>query len=330
MEKLMLSTSKLALSAFAAVLATAAPSVAQDTAKLPAAVISEENPLPRNEIAVLDSAMSYLEAGQGGVVVFLHGNPSAAYLWRNVIPFVAEGHRAIAPDLIGMGHSGKPAIDYTYADHARYLDAFVEALGLTDITLVGHDWGAALAWDYARRHPEKVVRLAFMEGVLPPAFPQPSYEAMGPEMGGMFRRMRDPEQGYKMIMEGNMFVGQILPMMIDRPLGEAARAEYGMPYQDIEARLPTWTWPREVPIDGEPATSVKLMEDIRSFMDTTEMPVLLAYAEPGVLVPPQAVTFYTGLIDHLETAYIGRGLHFIQEDQPVAIGRALADWLRRH
>ncbi len=323
-------TSRLALLALTSVLAIAAPALAQETAKLPPTTISEENPLPRREVAIYDSTMSYLDAGEGEVVLFLHGNPSAAYLWRNVIPFVAEGHRAIAPDLIGMGHSGKPAIDYTYADHTRYLDAFVEALGLTEITLVGHDWGAALAWDYARRHPEKVVRLAFMEGVLPPAFPQPSYEAMGPEMGGMFQAMRDPEQGYKMIMEGNMFVEQILPMMIDRPLGDAARAEYGMPYHQLEARLPTWTWPRQVPIGGEPASSVALMEDIRAFMDTTGMPVLLAYAEPGVLVPPQVVPFYTGLIDNIETAYIGQGLHFIQEDQPAAIGRAIADWLRRN
>jgi haloalkane dehalogenase len=322
---------KLALLLLSAAIASTSPAVAQEAApKLPPATISEENPLRRNGVAVLDSTMSYLEAGEGEVVLFLHGNPSAAYLWRNVIPHVIEGHSAIAPDLIGMGHSGKPKIDYTYADHARYLDAFVEALGLNEITLVGHDWGAALAWDYARRHPEKVVRLAFMEGVLPPAFPQPSYEAMGPEMGGMFQVMRDPQQGYKMIMEGNMFVEQILPMMIDRPLGDAARVEYGLPYREIDHRLPTWAWPREVPIGGEPATSVQLMEDIRAFMDATEMPVLLAYAEPGVLVPPKAVPFYTGLIDNLETAYIGRGLHFIQEDQPTAIGYALSDWLRRN
>lgn len=307
------------------------PATAQEAArKLPALPVSEELTIPRHDIAVLDSTMSYLEQGEGGVVLFLHGNPTAAYLWRNLMPFVSGSHRAIAVDLIGMGHSGKPDIAYSFADHARYLDAFVEAMGLERITLVGHDWGAALAWDFARRHPDKVVRLAFMEGVLPPAFPQPSYEAMGEEMGGMFRTMRDPQKGRRMIMEENMFVEQILPMMIDRPLGDAARSEYGLPYRQIEERLPTWAWPREVPIGGEPAANVALMAGIRSFMDETKMPVLLAYAEPGVLVPPQAVPFYTGLIENLETAYIGRGLHFIQEDQPAAIGRAIADWLRRN
>jgi haloalkane dehalogenase len=319
-----------ALVASTSLIAPQAASAQEATRKLPALPISEELAVPRHDIAVLDSTMSYLEHGKGDVVLFLHGNPSAAYLWRNVMTFISENHRAIAVDLIGMGHSGKPDIEYRFADHARYLEAFVEAMRLERITLVGHDWGAALAWDLARRHPDKVVRIAFMEGVLPPAFPQPSYEAMGEEMGGMFRAMRDPQEGRRMIMENNMFVEQILPMMINRPLGDAARTEYGLPYRQVEDRLPTWAWPREVPIGGEPASNVALMADIQSFMGETRIPVLLAYAEPGVLVPPQAVPFYTGLIQNLETAFVGQGLHFIQEDQPAAIGRALADWLRRN
>lgn len=308
-----------------------APAHALETgSKLPAITISEDLTIARNEVAVLGSTMSYLEQGEGEAVVFLHGNPSAAYLWRNIMPYVAKTHRAIALDLIGMGHSGKPEIDYTFADHAAYLDAFIVEMDFDQVTLVSHDWGAALAWDFARRHPDKVVRLTFMEGVLPPAFPQPSYEAMGEEMGGMFRALQDPEQGYEMVMEGNMFVEGILPMMINRPLGEEAPAEYGAPYGEIESRLPTWMWPREVPIGGQPESSVALMEDIAAFMGETEMPVLLTYAEPGVLIPPQAVPFYTNLIGDLETAFIGQGLHFIQEDQPDAIGRAIADWLRRN
>ncbi|SDZ39985.1 haloalkane dehalogenase [Jannaschia faecimaris] len=319
-------------SALAALLAVSFNAVhAQESGpRLPAVTVSEELTIARQEIPVLETTMSYLEEGKGDPVVFLHGNPTSAYLWRNVIPFVSATHRAIAPDLIGMGHSGKPDLDYTFQDHARHLDAFVDALGLTEITLVGHDWGAALAWDFARRHPDMVVRLAFMEGLLPPAFPQASYEAMGEEMGDMFRDMRDPEQGRQMIMEDNMFVEGILPMMVNRPLGDAAAAEYRAPYETVESRLPTWMWPREVPIGGEPTSSVQLLNDIGTFMGETEMPVLLAYAEPGALVPPQAVPFYTGLIDDLETAFVGQGLHFIQEDQPVAIGRAISDWLRRN
>lgn len=307
------------------------PALAQEVGpRLPTVVVSENLSIERHEITVLGSTISYLEEGEGDAVVFLHGNPSAAYLWRNIIPYISATHRAIAPDLIGMGHSGKPDIAYTYADHAQYLDAFIAEMELTEITLISHDWGAALAWDFARRHPNMVVRLAFMEGVLPPAFPQPNYEAMGEEMGGMFRSLQDSEQGYQMVMEGNMFVKGILPMMINRPLGETATAEYGAPYSTVESRLPTWMWPREIPINGKPASSVQLMKDIGTFMGKTEMPVLLAYADPGVLVPPQAIPYYSGLIGDLETAYIGQGLHFIQEDQPDAIGRAIADWLRRN
>lgn len=307
------------------------PAFAQDSgSKLPSPEISEAVTIDRHEVEVLGSTMSYLEQGSGDTVLFLHGNPTAAYLWRNVIPHVSDTHRAIAVDLIGMGHSGKPGIDYTFADHARYLDAFVQAMNLSEITLVGHDWGAALAWNFARHHPDMIVRLAFMEGVLPPAFPQESYEAMGDEMDGMFRSLQNMDEGYKMIMEANMFVEGILPMMVDRTLGDAAKAEYGVPYQTVESRLPTWMWPREVPIGGQPASSIQLMKDIQAFMGETKMPVLLAYANPGVLIPPQAVPFYTGLISQLETAFIGQGLHFIQEDQPDAIGRAISDWLRRN
>ena len=298
--------------------------------KVPVPTVSETLILDQKTIHVLDSHMAYLVAGTGDPVLFLHGNPTSGYLWRNIMPYVSGNHRAIAPDLIGMGQSGKPDIGYRFADHARYLDAFVDALDLTGITLVSHDWGAALAWDFARRHPDKVKRIAFMEGVLPPAFPQASYEAVGEEMGGLFKSMRDQATGYNMIMENNMFVEQILPMMVSRPLREEAKAAYGAPYKTVESRLPTWMWPREVPIGGEPAESVTLMEEIKTFMGTTDFPVLLAYAEPGVLVPPAAVPFYTGLIANIETAFVGRGLHFIQEDQPDAIGRALADWIRRN
>ncbi|MQQ10295.1 haloalkane dehalogenase [Epibacterium sp. SM1979] len=298
--------------------------------KLPFPVVAEETELPRQSVDVLDSTMSYLEVGAGAPVLFIHGNPTSSYLWRNVMPFVADTNRAIALDLIGMGNSAKPEITYDFADHARYLDGFVEALDLTDITLVGHDWGAALAWDFARRNPDKVVRLAFMEGVLPPAFPQSSYEAMGEEFGNMFHAMRDPEMGRQMIMVENSFVNQILPAMVNRSLGKTATAAYAAPYPEEADRLPTWMWPREVPIGGEPASNVELMNLIQAFMGETGMPVLLTYAEPGVLVPPQALPYYTGLIENLETSFVGQGLHFIQEDQPDAIGRALRDWMRRN
>lgn len=298
--------------------------------KLQRAEVSETLALPRKSVAVLDSEISYLEIGEGAPVLFIHGNPTSAYLWRNVVPYVADSNRAIAVDLIGMGRSGKPAIGYTFTDHAAYLEAFVDALELEQITLVGHDWGAALAWNYARRNPDKVERLVFMEGVLPPVFPQPSFEAMGEEMGSMFRALNDPEQEHAMVIDNNMFVEQVLPGFIVRTLGAEAKKAYGAPYLNPAHRAPTLAWPREVPIAGEPAVNVDALKQIEVFMSKTEMPVLLAYAEPGVLITPETVGWYVDRIPNLETAFIGQGLHFIQEDQPDAIGRAISDWMRRN
>lgn len=312
------------------ILTTSALAHSNGSAKLPVPEISEALIVPRHTIDVLDSKISYLQIGEGDPILFIHGNPTSAYLWRNIMPHVAGDHRAIAIDLIGMGSSGKPDIDYTFADHYRYLEAFIDALGIEKITLVAHDWGATLAWYYALQNPNKVVRLAFMEGVLPPAFPRPSFESMGEEMGGMFRSLKDEKQGHKLVIEENMFVEQVLPGFVNRPLGQEARKVYGAPYLKEEDRKPTLIWPREVPIAGKPASSVKVLAAIENFMEETRMPVLLAYAEPGVLVPPEAVDWYVGKIANLETVFIGRGLHFIQEDQPDHIGRALKDWMRRN
>jgi len=298
--------------------------------KLPRPVISEDFPYQGHYVSVKGAQMFYLDEGEGDPVIFIHGNPTSSYLWRNVIPFVSGDSRAIALDLIGMGRSSKPDIEYRYTDHFRYLEGFIEALDLRNITFVVHDWGATLGFDYARLHPGRVKAIAFMEGVLPPAFPQPSYEAMGEEMGGMFRAMRDPIQGREMVIDNNMFVEQVLPGFVNRTLGEKAMTEYRRPYLDLASREPILAWPREIPIAGEPAEVNERLQAIGVFMTETELPILLLYAEPGVVVPPQAVPWYTQRIKHIETAFVGQALHFIQEDQPVAVGRALSDWIRRH
>ncbi|KAJ57039.1 hypothetical protein ACMU_00680 [Actibacterium mucosum KCTC 23349] len=297
--------------------------------KLPLPVISEEQSLTVKMIPVLDSEIAYVESGTGAPVLFIHGNPTSSYLWRNVLPYAAETGRAIAFDLIGMGNSGKPDIDHSYADHYAYVEGFVEAMELTDITLVIHDWGAALGWDFARQNPDKVKRIAFMEGVLPPSFPIPSFDAMG-DVGQAMKAMRDPVQGHEMVIKNNMFVEVVLPGFVNRPLGAAAVEAYGAPFADEASRTPTLEWPRQLPIEGAPAQMVTLMENLHDFMTTTDMPTLLIYAEPGVLVPPQAVGWYTSNMQNVETAFAGQGFHFFQEDQPDAIGRALKDWMRRN
>jgi len=300
------------------------------THKLPRLEVSETHNIEQKFIDVHDSKIAYLEIGKGKPVIYIHGNPTSSYLWRNVMPHMAQTHRNIAIDLIGMGNSDKPDINYTFADHFRYVSGFIDALGAKSVTLVGHDWGAALAWEYAHRNPDKVNGLAFMEGVLPPGFPVSSFEVMGEEMGGMFRAFKDPVQGEQMVIENNMFVEKVLPNMINRKLGEVAMKSYRAPFISKESRKPVLAWPREVPIAGEPKSTVKSLGEIANFMGKTKMPSLLLYADPGVIIPREAISWYIDKISNLETVFIGQGLHFIQEDQPDAIGLAIADWLRRH
>jgi len=299
------------------------------TYKLPHSNIAESHSIEKKSIAVHGSKMTYLEMGKGEPIIYIHGNPTSSYLWRNILPYTSAAKRSIAIDLIGMGGSDKPDVDYSFATHYRYVSGFIEAMGFKRVTLVGHDWGAALAWEYARQNPEKVQALAFMEGVLPPGFPVPSFKAMGEEMGNMFRAFKDPAQGVEMVINNNMFVEKVLPSMVNRTLGEQAMTAYRAPFTSKDSRKPVLAWPREIPIAGEPKSTHDALNKIAEFMGETKMPTLLLYANPGVITPPAAVPWYTQKVANLETSFIGQGLHFIQEDQPEAIGRALAEWVRR-
>ena len=188
---------------------------------------------------------------------------------------------------------------------------------------------AGLGFNYARQNPHRIKAIAFMEGVLPPIFPQPSFSAMGEEMGAMFRAFKDPIQGEKMVIEDNMFVEKILPNFVNRTLTDEAMKYYRAPYLQRKDRKPILAWPRAVPIAGEPQKNVVIMEDIKKYMLTTETPILLVYASPGVLVNKDVKNWYVDNIKDIETAFVGQGLHFIQEDQPDAIGKAIQDWMRR-
>lgn len=330
-----------ALTAGAASLAAAAtftPASAQ-TAPQPSAPyglpISPDFPFTKKTIEIEGSTIAYVDEGQGQPVLFLHGNPTSSYLWRNVIPYVTgpnvpEGYRAIAPDLIGMGDSGKPDIGYTLDDHLRYMDGFIEALDLRDTILVIHDWGSVIGMRHARLHPDKVAAVAFMEAVVPPGMPAPSYEAMGPQMGPLFRDLRTPDVGEMMVLDGNPFVEKILPEMgVMRQLSEAEMDAYRAPYKTRESRLPTLQWPREVPIGGAPAFSANEVEKNGEWLLTSPMPKLLFHAEPGALLPQPAVDFLAVRVPNLEVRFLGAGTHFVQEDHPHLIGQGLADWLRR-
>ncbi len=289
--------------------------------------ISSEFPFDKRFVEVNGSKMAYVDEGEGPVVLFLHGNPTSSYLWRNIIPYVSDNHRAIAVDLIGMGDSGKPDILYTFADHAAYLDEFIEVLDLQDITLVVHDWGSALGMRYARLNEENVGALVFMEALLPPAFPAPSYEAMGPELGELFRNLRTEGSGEAMVLQNNFFVENILPSQVMRPLTEAEMDAYRAPYPTPESRRPTLQWPREVPIGGEPTETTETVLANGDWITSTQMPKLFLHAEPGAIAPPPVIEYLQANVSNMETVSVGPGFHFLQEDQPHAIGSALSDWL---
>ncbi len=292
--------------------------------------ISSEFPFEKKLVEIDGAKIAYVDEGEGRPVVFLHGNPTSSYLWRNIIPYVTDNYRAIAPDLIGMGDSDKPDIGYTLEDHIRYIEGFIEALGLEDIVFVIHDWGSVIGMRYARLNEDNVRAIAFMEAIVPPAMPVSSYEAMGPEAGEMFRNLRTPGTGEDMVLEGNFFVERILPEFgVMRDLTEAEMSTYRAPYPTPESRLPTLQWPREIPIGGEPVFSVLEVSKNGDWLTQSRMPKLFFYAEPGALLPPQVADFMAANVPNLEIRFVGAGLHFLQEDHPHVIGQGLRDWLRR-
>lgn len=291
--------------------------------------ISSTMPYPTRYVEVLGSQIAYVEAGEGDPILFLHGNPTSKYLWRNIMPWLESQGRVIAPDLIGMGESDKPDIGYTFADHARYVEGFIEARGLRDITLVIHDWGSGLGFDYAARNPDNVKRIAFMEAIVMPAAPG-TFAQMPPQMAELFRTMRTPGVGEELVINQNMFVEQILPGSVVRALSDAEMDAYRRPYLEASARKPVWVWPNQVPIDGVPADVVAIVENYNQWLRQSDLPKLHIYVSPGALNPPEAVGFLQQKLTNYETVYVGQGLHFLQEDHPEAIGRAISDWVRRN
>jgi haloalkane dehalogenase len=292
--------------------------------------ISAGFPFEKKTMTVLNSSMAYVDEGEGPVVVFLHGNPTSSYLWRNIIPHILDaGYRAIAPDLIGMGDSAKPDIGYTFDEHAAYLDALMAALDLKDITLVIHDWGAALGMRYARLNPDNVKAMAFMEAIMTPAFPAPSYEAMG-AIGDLFKSFRTKGEGEDMILTNNFFVDTLLPKMgVARGLTEAEMVHYRAPYPTPQSRLPTLQWPRELPIAGTPKAAHDAIIANGQWLTSSDIPKLYFYATPGAINPAPVVDWVINNVPKLETRYLGLANHYVQEDHPALIGTGIVDWLRR-
>jgi len=287
---------------------------------------STEFPYESKYINILNSDMHYLEGGtEGETVLFIHGNPTSSYLWRNILPTVSQENHVIAIDLIGMGKSDKPDIDYSYDDHYRYLEAFIEEKKLTNITLVIHDWGSGLGFNYAKNNSDNVKGIVFMEALI---MPFPNYDLMpSPEVADTFKAFRTPGIGEKMIMEDNLFIESMLPQNILRELTKDEMNAYREPYPTEQSRKPLWMWPNEVPIGGEPAYTYKIISEYNQWLTQTDTPMLMLYATPGALGNEMAVQWVESNIKNVETVHIGDGLHFIQEDNPENISNAIIQWL---
>ena len=278
-----------------------------------------------HDIPVLDSTMHYVETGSGDPIVFLHGNPTSSYLWRNVIPPLAGEGRCLAPDLIGMGKSGKPDLAYHLLDHARYLDAWFDALDLRRVTLVVHDWGSALGIYWARRHPERVAGIAMMEAILR-SIP---WDEFPKEIAELFRGFRTPGAGEQLVLEQNVFVEQVFPGAILRRLTDAEMAAYRAPFPDAKSRRPVLAWPRQLPLGGEPADIIAVLGESERWLATSDVPKLLLTFEPGVLITEPVARWCETRFRNLTVRKIGPGTHFVQEDHPVEIGDAVKEWRRR-
>ena len=273
---------------------------------------------PRKSVSVLDTEISYVDTGDGDPIVFLHGNPTWSYLWRNIIPYAEDYGRCLAPDLVGMGQSGKsPTRAYRFQDHARYLDAWFDALHLSrNIVLVLHDWGSALGFYRAFRHREQIQAIIYMEAIVQPR----RWEDFPSGRDAMFRALRS-EQGEHLVLDENFFIEVVLPKSIIRRLSDEEMAAYRAPFRARESRLPTLIWPREMPIEGAPADVVKIVENYGDWLAGNDIPKLFINADPGAQIVGRMRDFCRSWPNQLEVTV--PGTHFIQEDSPEQIGAAI-------
>lgn len=282
---------------------------------------------PKQFTQVKGKQMAYVELGSGDPVVFLHGNPTSSYLWRNIMPYVSETHRALAPDLIGMGNSEKlgdpDENSYRFVEHREYLNGILDML-IPDrpVTLVIHDWGSALGFDWAHRNPDRVKGICFMEGIVGPV---KSWDHWPDNARDIFQAMRSPA-GEELILKKNLFIEAILPSAVIRKLTQEEMAVYRRPFaNEGEDRRPTLTWPRQIPIEGKPQDVHDIVSTYAAWLTTTEFPKLFINADPGSILLDPAREFVRTWKNLTEVGV--KGTHFIQEDSPHEIGEALKDWL---
>jgi haloalkane dehalogenase len=292
-------------------------------------MISAAFPYQKQRRQVLGREMAYVEVGEGDPIVLLHGNPTSSYLWRNVLPHLQPVARRIAPDLIFMGDSDKRPDSgrnsYRFVEHRRYLDALLEALDVRErVTFVVHDWGSALGFDWANRHREAIKGIAYMEAIVRP---WDHWDQLGPRFRSVQQALRS-EAGEEMTLRDNYFVEHVLPARVLRPLSVEEMAEYRRPFAEPgEARRQTLTWPREMPIEGKPADVVAIVAAYAGWLATSDVPKLFVRAEPGSILAGANLDFVRGWPAQTEVTVAGS--HFVQEDSPDEIGKAIVGWMGR-
>ena len=290
-------------------------------------MLSETMPYEKNFATVNGKQIAYLEAGSGDPIVLLHGNPTSSFLWRNVIPELLGSGRVIAPDLIGQGDSEKlPASEgserYTLEVAYNYVDGLLEAIGANqNVTLVIHDWGSGIGLLWAMRHAAAVKGIAYMEGIVKPV----SWTDWPQGAVGIFKGFRS-DKGEDLILNRNMFIEGVLPSSVMRKLSEAEMNAYRAPFQTPDDRQPLLNWPRQIPIDGKPAHVVALVEEYGAFMAASDLPKLFINADPGSILVGKQREFCRSWPNQQEVTV--KGTHFIQEDSPVEIGQAVANWMK--
>ncbi len=276
------------------------------------------------DISILDSHIHYIESGEGRPIVFLHGNPTSSFLWRHIFRRLDGQGRLLAPDLIGFGFSGKPDIEYNLADHQRYLDAWFEELDLSDVTLILQDYGSTFGLDWARRHPDRVRAVSFFEPVLRAI----EGEALSPEFISTRARIRSAK-GETFVLEENRFLTELFPWFFLKPLSPDDLQHYLEPFPTAASRKPVLYFPRNLPVDGDPVTTVNFLAKSYDWLRDSDAPKLLLTFEPGFLLTPAILEWARSNIRNLEVEPAGSGIHFVQEEAPEEIAEALLRWLSR-
>ncbi|MEO1051021.1 MAG: haloalkane dehalogenase [Bacteroidota bacterium] len=290
--------------------------------------ISAAFPYQSHYLEVLASKIHYVDEGDPNgehTFLLLHGNPTSNYLWRNIIPYLTDHGRVIAPDLIGMGKSGKPDIDYTFEDHIKYMDEFISRMDLKNIILVIQDWGSGIGFHYANRHRDNVAGIVFFEAIARPI----EWNDANLIERFIFKRFRHPKKGHKMIVEKNFFVEKFIPMMAGRKLTKEEMDYYRAPYLNKADRKPVRVWPTQIAIGGEPEFSTRVIRSYSEYNPTSTMPKLMFHVKPGMIIKKKEAEEIKSTWKNLETVYLGKGKHYIQEQYPHEIGAGIADWYSR-